>query len=198
MESEGQIAEKEGRNKKRLFIGYDLPYDIKSYLFKITSGLKERDVDIRPVHAENIHLTLKFLGDIHVERIKKVSKALELTALSRHGFNFSLDCRLEAFPYIYRASIIYVPVKTGNDLIQDFFTSLEDNLSKIKIRKEKRRFISHITVARVKRKKDVSRLLEDIMFEKIQESRFDRVTLFESVLKSSGAEYTILDEYELK
>ena len=184
--------------KKRLFIAIDLGIDIKTLLFDITSGLNRKDRDIRPVNADNIHLTLKFLGDVYSNRIDKISRTLKETAGSQKSFSFSIGERFEALPGIKSARIIYAPVSKGSESIENFFEALEENLSKIKIRKENRKYISHITVARIKNKKDITGLLESIRPVSFEECRFDKVTLFESILKPSGAEYTILDEYELK
>jgi 2'-5' RNA ligase len=185
-------------DKKRLFIAITLPEDIKARLFDLTTDLSSKDREIRPVSAANIHLTLKFLGDVYADRISKISKTLEVTARSQKSSSFLIGCGFEAFPDIHNARIIYVPVIKGADLIENFFKSLEDNLSKIKIRKESRKFISHITVARIKRKKDISRPLKNLKTGSFKECSFDSVTLFESILKPSGAQYIILDKYQLK
>ena len=184
--------------KKRLFIAVELPEDVRSRLFKITSSLKREDLEIRPVPSKNIHLTLKFLGDVNIERIHKISRALEITSSSKKPFSYILDSRLDAFPNIHNARVVFVPVGSGSGQIEEFYESLEDNLSKIKIRKESRKFISHITVARVKVKKDIAHLLKRLRPATYGECDFKKITLFESILKPSGAEYIILDEYELK
>jgi 2'-5' RNA ligase len=186
------------KDKKRLFIAIDLPEDVKNRLFELTSDMHSRDREIRPVSAGNMHLTLKFLGDVYTDRIDKISRVLDTTACSRRALSYMIGSSFQAFPGVRNARVIYVPVIKGETEIESFFRALEDNLSKIKIRKESRKFVSHITVARVRRKKDVTSILKDINPGYFKECSFNRVTLFESILKPSGAEYIIIDEFELK
>lgn len=186
------------RDKKRLFIGIDLPGNIKDYLFNLTFKLGKKSKIIRPVPAKNIHLTLKFLGDIDSGKIEKISRAIKNTALLKKPVNYCLGNKIEAFPNIAYARIMYVPVIRGGDAIRDFFISLENNLSKIKIKKENRRFVSHATIARLKKKIDISSLVKDIELDFIHGCSFNKVTLFESILRPTGMEYIIIDEYGLK
>ena len=186
------------KRKKRLFIAIDLPASLKNYLSSITTGLNKNDREIRPVPGNNIHLTLRFLGDTLPDRIEKISTALKLTAAARSRFIFSIGQQLEAFPSLHSAKVIYIPVKKGADMFTGIFELLEDNLSKVKVRKESRKFVSHITIARIRNKKDISLLIKALKPELIQEYECSKITLFESRLNPSGAEYIIIDEYELK
>jgi 2'-5' RNA ligase len=75
---------------------------------------------------------------------------------------------------------------------------LEDNLSRIKIRKEKRNFSPHITIARIKDKKNIEKLINNHKMNPTNLLDCPGITLFESRLKPHGAEYIILGSYSLK
>lgn len=183
---------------KRLFIAIILPNSAKNYLYKITSDLNRRDKDIRAIPAENVHLTLKFLGDTPTDKIHKIAEAVKKTAGSFDKFTYEISDNLGAFPGFNSARILFVPVSDGKVMIQKIFNNLEDNLSKIKIKKEGRNFICHITVARIREKKNIGETVKDLKLEYREKLLCSKLTLFESVLRSSGAEYIILEEFELK
>jgi 2'-5' RNA ligase len=86
----------------------------------------------------------------------------------------------------------------GADKIKELFHVLENNLAKIRIKKEERSFISHITVARAREKVDLSTIFESIKLSYPGTLHCDKLTLFESKLNPGGAQYTIIEEFALK
>ena len=184
--------------KKRLFIGIDLPVELKKVLGNVANTICLKDRDIRATADNNIHITLKFIGDTNINKIDKIINAIRKTAENFNSFECKIENKIDAFPDYNSARIIFVPIGLGNDKINKIYDILEDNLSKIKIRKEERNFIPHITIARIKYKKNIKDAINNLNFD--YESRIicDKLTLFESVLKQSGAEYINIDEIRLK
>ncbi len=188
----------EEKIKKRLFIAVDLPEEVKSDLYDRAKHLSTIDRDIRPVTLSNIHLTLRFLGPTLPGSVKKISDAVKRTALEIRKFDFTLGEGLGAFPDTLHARIIFVPVRSGEEDLKALFVRLEENLSKVKIRKEKRKFISHLTVARIKNFKNITDLFKNLEIKEYVKIKCEKITIFESLLKPTGAEYVILSEFELK
>ena len=89
-------------------------------------------------------------------------------------------------------------IGSGGEEISGIYKQLEDNLERIKIRKEKREFSPHITIARLKDKKNIENLIKEYKMNKIEELDCSNITLFESQLKPHGAEYSIIGEFGLK
>ena len=91
-------------------------------------------------------------------------------------------------------------LKTHAGQIAGVFKVLETNLAKIKIKKEERKFIPHITIARIKENLNIGTadLLKKISLNFKGSIVCSKITLFESRLKPSGADYIILEEFALK
>jgi len=184
--------------EKRRFIAIDLPDDLKSSLYSETKDYFSREKAVRIIPAENIHLTLKFLGDTKSTKIPEISKAINEAAGNFDSFDFKVSSKLEAFPSSKSARILFAGVGNGSDLIKDFFKNLENSLSKIHIKKEERGFVSHITVARVREKINLSDMISvfELSFSKTVHCK--KITLFESILSTAGSRYIIIEEFALK
>jgi len=184
--------------QKRLFIAIDLPHDVKIYLHNIALNLNNRDRDIRAIPPENIHITLKFLGDTNISKIEKIMEAIKNASGDFQSFSYKIGKSLGAFPVAESARIVFAPVVEGSDKIVEIYKNLENNLSKIKIPKENRKFISHITIARIRNKKNISEILKNIELDYKNQHKCTKITLFESRLKPDGAEYIVACEAGLK
>lgn len=184
--------------KNRLFIAVDIPEGIKKYLYEIGDSLSREDKDIKKVPYHNIHITLKFLGNVNLNKIEKVKHAVKKTAENFNSFNYMIARKLSAFSSFKNARIVFVDITVGGNKLIEICSSLEDNLSKIKIRREKRKFIPHITIARIREKKNIEKLFRDLKLDSTGLVRCCKLTLFESKLKPGGAEYIIIEEFSLK
>jgi len=193
-----QDKDEEKRLTKRLFIAVDLPDSLKNYLYKTTSNLSKKDSDIRVTPASNIHITLKFLGEFKISRIEKLSAAIKKTASSFSNFSYTISDKLGAFPGINSARILFVSISDSENKIREVFKELEKNLAILNIKREDRKFISHITLARIRDKKDITDIIKDVKICYERKLDCSKLTLFESILKKTGAEYVILEEFDLK
>ena len=185
-------------NVKRLFIAIDLPLNVKSYLHEQAKKYFGSEKVVRIIPAENIHLTLKFLGDTDISKIQKISKAIKETSDNFNNFHFKLASKYEAFPSVYSPRILFAGAGPGADKIKELFHMLENNLAKIRIKKEERGFVSHITLARVREKVELSTIFENVKLSYPETLHCDRLTLFESKLNPGGAQYIIIEEFALK
>jgi len=192
------MLKEEKGNQKRLFIAIGLPLKIRQYFYNIIISMSNKNHEIRAIIPDNIHLTLKFLGNTNISKISKIARAMSSVSASFPKFSFDTGDRIEAFPGLKSARIIFIPVEEGSEKIIQFYDKLEDSLSKIKIRKEPRRFIPHLTVARIRNMIDLREEINNINIASQNNIECNQLTLFESVLKRSGSEYKILEEFKLK
>ena len=192
------MVKKEDNLHKRLFVAIDIPEHIKKYLYETTDSLFSKDKEIRKIPYSNIHITLKFLGNVNLNKIEKIKNAIKETANNFCCFDYKIVNGLGAFPSFRSARIIFAEIKNGSDKIIEIYDKLEDNFSKIKIRKEKRKFIPHITIARIKRSKNIENLVKNIKLDLADAIKCCKLTLFESRLRPGGAEYIIIEEFSLK
>jgi len=182
----------------RAFIAIELAPAIKDTLAKIQDGLKPGLPKVSWVKPQNLHLTLKFLGDISSPQLKEIKRIIAETGQETPAFKIKLD-DLGVFPGLRQARIIWAGI--SRDIpVKQLAGTLETKLSRIGIAKEKREFSSHITIARVKNPLDPANLETGLKKAKNDllganlEFNAGGITLFESVLEAQGPVYTVLEK----
>ncbi len=186
----------------RTFIAIDLPQEIKEELARLQALLKKSGADVKWVTPKNIHLTLKFLGEISEDTCAKIASVIEGVAAKTAPFAISL-ASLGAFPKIQFPRVIWVALSNGDKETQLLAENLENSLEKLGIPKEERAFSSHITIGRLRSPLNKDKLIEAL---KKAESYFsgknlgftaDKITLFKSLLGPGGPVYEPLKETSL-
>jgi 2'-5' RNA ligase len=194
------------RTKKKImraFIAIELPQEIKDYLAKVQAKLKTANADVKWVNPQNIHLTLKFLGEIDEKQLNQISQILDDVAGNKAQFYIHL-ASFGAFPSIKSARVIWAGIDKGDPESKEIAGELEEKIEKIGIPKEERAFSSHITIGRTrssKNRQQLSQELENLTDESGKlpaEFKTERITLFKSTLTPKGPIYEILKEAHLK
>jgi 2'-5' RNA ligase len=187
----------------RTFIAIELPREIKSFLAELQNKLKESGADVKWVEPQNIHLTLKFLGEIDEKKLNAVTGITENVTKDKKAFPIRLSS-MGAFPNIDYPRIIWIGIDKGDIEAKQIAEELEDNLTKIGIPKEDRPFSSHITIGRTRSTQNRNKLvweiknLMNISGQKNLEFAVTKITLFESNLTPKGPIYKTLKEASLK
>lgn len=179
----------------RSFISIDLEdTKIVSQVESIMSSLVSLGGDLKPVERENIHLTLKFLGNVGATRLDEIKSALAQVTFPP----FSLEIKgAGAFPNLKRMNVIWVGIEEGWSQVELIYEQTEKLLHQLGFSRETRPFSPHITVARVKsgRKRDeIAAFLGHLIDESFGTFNVENVRLKQSVLSSSGPKYSTLFE----
>jgi len=180
----------------RAFIAIDLSPEIRRMLEQVTRQLKERlaGVPIRWVPAENIHLTLMFLGDVSVKNLEILTKVLQNEVSSHHSFEFSVG-GLGAYPNTRHARVLWVGVEAPAELL-NVQRGVETVVSRLGYAREDRPFSAHLTLGRVSRNavsKDIhliSEVLESTKVGFMGVAQVTEIHLLKSDLKPTGAVYS--------
>jgi 2'-5' RNA ligase len=186
----------------RTFIAIELPTEIKTILSNMQNELKQAHGDIKWVKPENIHLTLKFLGEIEQDLIKKICSILEATAQKYPSFSLYLS-KLGAFPKLQYPRVIWISV-TNDQIAINIAQDLEKELLRIGLPAESRPFSTHITLGRLR-----SGLNRKALVEKLElinkdialpgpEFNILGLTLFKSTLTPQGPIYEAILSCPLK
>jgi len=183
-------------NVIRAFIAISLSSEIYKNLEKVLGDLRERlpGSPVRWVPAKNIHLTLKFLGDVSLTNQELVVKILQSEASHHAPFEVSVG-DLGAFPSIHRPRVVWVGVKAPPEL-QSLQHGIEAETSRLGYAREDREFSPHLTLGRVSRNatsQDVQRISEVLSSAKVGylgAVRVQAVNLYRSDLNPQGAVYT--------
>ena len=157
-------------------------------------ALASTGANLKPVERENIHLTLKFLGEIPQHKVDEVADVVK--EISFEPFDFKVK-EVGVFPNHRRPATIWAGISEGVLEVTKVFEDLDIKLSKHGFERERRKFHPHLTIGRVRSGKNKDQLVEELM--RLETKEFgviiaDRVVLKKSVLTPSGPVYTTLAE----
>ena len=184
----------------RTFFCFPLEESVRKELTKFRSGVSS-PARVKWVNTENLHITVKFLGDIKKgSKDEIISRAKE--AVSPFGpFCFTIN-KLGAFPDISYPKVVWLGSSCTPESMKKLHKRLEESLENLGFEKEDREYIPHITLGRTKDKdnrkvKDFGKNLESSEFPKSMEVRLDRLVLMKSELKRSGPVYERVGQVSL-
>ncbi|MDD5455241.1 MAG: RNA 2',3'-cyclic phosphodiesterase [Candidatus Ratteibacteria bacterium] len=184
----------------RCFIAIPLPKYTHEELAKIQSQLKETKADVAWVKTDNIHLTLKFLGNVDETKIQLISQKLKDSLSKCVSFETDIG-KLGAFPTLSNPRVIWIGIDKNEDKIKNLQKITEEILGPFGFEKETRPFHPHLTLGRVRDKKNIQKLtekLKSLPLPQLKPITVDKIILFQSILKPTGAEYNTLNEFQLK
>jgi 2'-5' RNA ligase len=189
----------------RVFIAVELPPKTKECLNRIQKQLRATGADVKWVEPANIHLTLKFLGEIEDATLDNVRRILDGVAADKAIFYARLSC-IGAFPKISYPRVIWTGIDKGDTEIKSIAKELDERLAAIGIPAQDREFSSHITIGRLRSGLNKIRLIREL--ETLKENpwqendelefRVSALTLFKSTLTPKGPVYEALKEASLK
>jgi 2'-5' RNA ligase len=190
----------------RTFIAIDLNNENKALLAKLQAELKHAQADIKWVDPDNIHLTLKFLGEVTEEYIGKVKESLDKATAGSKPFELSLS-GIGAFPNLNYARVIWVGVEKGKKETEEIAKKIEEALCGLGFPKEGRPFAAHLTIGRVRSGKNKEALRDKITDCPCLAGRqglliadcqkVSSITLYQSQLTPQGPFYTPLHKVTL-
>lgn len=187
------------KDKIRTFLAFPLPADILEAIRGVQQCLIGKGVRISWVKPENIHLTVKFLGEISPDSVQLAIQAAETTAAGALPMQLSVK-GLGVFPDARRPRVVWAGLSGRTQSLIDFQADLEENLANVGFEKEGRRFNAHLTLGRVKKKLSPAKLVSAFDACGGFASRSfsaDRLVLYRSQLRPEGAVYTALDSFQL-
>lgn len=178
----------------RTFIAIELTPRAHDELASLQSALRKAGADVKWVEPENIHLTLRFLGDVEPKKAEEVKGILIETAAGFKPFELTMK-DIGAFPGLSSPRVIWAGVGLGAAESARITEVIETKLQIIGMPKEERKFHPHMTLGRVRGPKNCEKLrgmIETIKFEAGSKINVDHLTLFRSQLTPQGSIYTPL------
>ena len=186
----------------RIFIALELPDAVKTSLQMQLDALQQAlgRGAVRWVKAENIHLTLKFLGDVSVDALDKIKTSTQL-AIVEPPFTLKAS-QLGCFPNLKLPKVIWIGVNGQVGILQALRDRVEAEISPLGFPTESRPFSPHLTLGRVKTRDNrmldkIQHAIQDTQREEAIEWTVKTVSIMKSTLKPSGAEYAALAHYDL-
>ncbi len=184
----------------RTFIAIEIPDSLRQELSQLQQDLRESGADVKWVGPQNLHLTLKFLGDTPEEKIKDIKEVLCKIAGETGGCELNL-AGLGVFPKLDFPRVVWVGIEKGKEKLIRLAGIIEERLSKLGFPEEKRTFSAHLTLGRVRSPKNKDRLKKIIEertnFKAKSLMNVNKLILFRSQLTPQGPIYTKLTEFNL-
>jgi 2'-5' RNA ligase len=182
----------------RTFIAAELPLPLQDAIQKATSGLRKTlgDELIRWVPPHNVHLTLKFLGDISPASLDQIKQILVTEAAQVEAFAVQVE-GLGAYPNSRRPRVLWVGLNAPASLTA-LQHSIDAAAARLGFESEDREFSPHLTIGRVRQnlstteQQKVRTTVEETQIAKLGTAQVDAVYLFKSDLQAAGSIYTKL------
>jgi 2'-5' RNA ligase len=187
----------------RAFIAVELPREIRQAVCDTTAVLRTRvGTLVRWVPLENMHLTLKFLGDVSPPNVDLLSQMLRAETDLFNCFDLRLN-GLGSFPSLKRPRVIYIGIQAPA-VLESLQRGIESASRRLGYESEERGFSPHLTIGRVKQnvtsveQQVIRRGLEETKIDSLGTARVDSVQLFKSDLRPTGSVYTRLYSASLR
>lgn len=182
----------------RTFVAVEIPDAVKQRVEELETRLKKSRADITWVKPRNMHLTLRFLGEIPAARMDAVRDGVREALASFQTFQVSLE-HLGAFPNLDRPRVFWIGVKDGEACLKAMQSRIETALCAREFVREERPFSPHLTIGRVRSPRGLRALTHLIRQTAFEASAFpvDRVSIIKSELQPTGPVYTVLEQTAL-
>ncbi len=178
-----------------MFVGVPLPESVRATISEYIGRWQSRIPSIKYVEPENLHITLKFIGEVGDSRVSAIKE--RLSDVQTHSF--TIDAQgLGAFPNASSPRVIWIGIKDGFRELVDLSKRIDGLLAAEGVPRELKPFHPHITVGRVKRyDPEIARMLSRDAELEFGSFTFERFVLFKSTLTPRGPIYEVLSEYEV-
>ena len=188
----------------RSFIAIELPDELKLELIQLEARLKlDKQPWVKWVNPYSIHLTLKFLGNIAIDRTGEITRAIEEAVQGISPFHLEVK-ELGVFPNLRRVQVAWVGISGEVDKLSQLQKRIETTLTPLGFAPESRAFTPHLTLARLRdqasldERQRFGQLIANAKFEAAYTIEVDAISLMRSQLTREGAIYSRISLVELK
>lgn len=182
----------------RAFIGIDIDEAVRQKLVAAQERLAATGAQLKLVEPPNIHVTMKFLGEVPEDKISTIVDALRKAVAGVAQFNINVR-GIGVFPDLRYVRVVWAGVAEGRDEIMGLQQRIDREVGPLGFRPE-RDFVPHLTIARVKTAKQKERLaafVKEMANTEFGVTRAHAVELKQSTLTSKGPIYSTLARIEL-
>lgn len=187
----------------RLFVAVDLPDDVRRALATAQDELRRAGLgSLRWVRPEGIHLTLKFLGETHADRLDSIREAVATAVRGQAAFRLSLGAA-GTFGGRRRPRVVWIDLEGDLDRLRDLQASVERELVAAGFPPDERDYSPHLTLARVPQRTSPGlgeRIVDALAALDPPSAIFEarEVLVMRSTLGPGGAVYEVLGEFRLR
>ena len=182
----------------RVFVAIDIDEEVRNRIVATQGQLEATGADVKLVEPPNIHVTMKFLGEVPEKKVGEITEALKRAIAGTSKFDIGVK-GMGVFPNLNYVRVVWAGVEEGKEELVELQRKIEMELQKIGFRLE-RDFVAHLTIARVRTAKQKDRLagfIKEMSGTEFGVSRALAVELKQSMLTPKGPIYSTLTKVEL-
>lgn len=175
----------------RTFLAISLPESYHGPLAEVLRVLQQSRADVKWVPVGNIHLTLKFFGNLTAEQVEAVIAALTPVAAATGSFSLAVT-QLGGFPSLQSPRVIWLGCGGQLDRLQALYEAVNRALLPLGFTPEERAFTPHLTLGRVRSgqgRAELRQALQKVQVPPLPAFQVREIVLYQSILKPQGAVY---------
>ncbi|MEP9410103.1 MAG: RNA 2',3'-cyclic phosphodiesterase [Candidatus Brocadia sp.] len=183
----------------RLFVAVEITEEIRKKLAELQDELKRIDADVSWVAPENLHITLKFIGYIDEEKIEAVINIIKDSLTHIRPFDLRY-VGVGTLPGGKNPRVIFADVIDTGGVLAKIHERLDNQLMALGVEHDDRKFNAHLTVGRIKTRRNVRKLIENLNSYNgcdFGSEHVTQVVLMRSDLAPEGPIYTKLHSVDL-
>ncbi len=187
-------------SKIRTFFAIEIPDTIILKLKQIQDKIKAHDFSIKWVKPENIHLTIRFLGDIESSDVEHIGDLAENVVKSFESVSICAK-GIGAFPNLRRPRVVWAGLAGQIDILQQLKENFDSAFETAGIPREGIKFKGHLTLGRIKKNFDTRKFSEVIQEHqefKSESFKSDSIVFYKSDLKPTGPVYTKIKRFSFR
>jgi 2'-5' RNA ligase len=185
----------------RMFCAFELPESLRARISQHSQKVRDAVPEAAASWSrpENIHLTVKFFGNVAQQRVTPISAAAARVVKEFSPIQIDVG-KTGVFPRPSRPQVLWIGIDDASHALATLHKQLEHEFAREGFAKEDRAFQPHLTIARIRKPHDSNRLAEShlgIEFSKVT-IELSELVLFRSELSSKGSKYTPISRHRLE
>jgi 2'-5' RNA ligase len=185
-------------NTWRVFVAMELPAPVRQKLIEHIDRLRSTLAEVRASWSreENLHLTLKFLGDTPITSVEALAQATQRAATNVAPFEIVVE-GCGAFPPRGHPRVLWIGIDDPSGQLGLLRTALEDECAKAGFPRAERPFHPHLTIARIRKPHDSRHLAaahQEMVFDR-ETVRASELAVIRSELRSEGSRHTVISRH---
>jgi 2'-5' RNA ligase len=188
------------KNRLRMFVALSLSSSILAGIGKLIRTLQPDCEEVRWVEPKSLHVTLKFLGDVPLNELPQLIRAVTQSTSQTDSFDLTLQ-GLGVFPNREAPKTLWIGCREGSEELGQLAGSVDEGLIPLGFPKEPRKFSPHLTIGRIKKQaqgSSLSPILDDNQNRLFGSCSVSEVQIFSSELTRSGPLYDELAAIPLR
>ena len=184
----------------RTFVAIELNESVRRRLLQAIGTLQNGAEGVRWVREDQLHLTLKFIGELDERDLPDAIECLQEATAGVEPFTMRIE-GLSGFPPRGTPRVVHIGVEEPTGALMTLHDAVEENLAEaVGVKPESRRYIPHITLGRVKKRSlcpSLDKMQDALQVDDFGEVEVDSMVLMKSDLKPTGAVYSVVHEFPL-